>query len=269
MEGATPIEVAFAALARLFSFQEAEVQTFFAVFIRVGAVAALLPGFGERAMPARVRLVVGFAFTAIVWPAVAPALPSGIDTAPLAFGRLVLAEATCGIALGIAIRFVVFALQTAGAMASQATAVSQILGAGVTPDPLPAIGNALVLAGIACALAAGLHVKAAAAMIDSYDVLPFGLFPVAGDLAEWGISRGAEAFGLAFALAAPFLVGSLLYNVALGAINRAMPQLMVAFVGAPAITAGALLLLLVAAPTMLRFWNARLDEVLAAPFGVR
>ena len=48
----------------------------------------------------------------------------------------------------------------------------------------------------------------------------------------------AASFALALSLAAPFVIASLLYNVALGVINKAMPQLMVAFVGAPAITCG-------------------------------
>ena len=38
-----------------------------------------------------------------------------------------------------------------------------------------------------------------------------------------------------------------------------MPQLMVAFIGAPAITAGGLLILMLAAPVILHFWIGRLD----------
>ncbi|MEM8755542.1 MAG: flagellar biosynthetic protein FliR, partial [Pseudomonadota bacterium] len=159
-----------------------------------------------------------------------------------------------------------FALQLAGSMAAQATSVAQIFGAGATPDPLPAIGNVLTLAGIALALAAGLHIKAVAAIMTSYEVLPFGVFPVAGDLGQWGLARAASAFALAFSLAAPFVVAALVYNVALGAINRAMPQLMVAFVGAPAITAGAVFLLFAAGPVALQHWAGRLDVALAAPF---
>ncbi|MEM8699663.1 MAG: flagellar biosynthetic protein FliR, partial [Pseudomonadota bacterium] len=53
----------------------------------------------------------------------------------------------------------------------------------------------------------------------------------------------------------------------LGAINRAMPQLMVAFVGAPAITAGGLALLALAAPLILTLWLDRLDQALAFPLG--
>jgi flagellar biosynthetic protein FliR len=75
----------------------------------------------------------------------------------------------------------------------------------------------------------------------------------------------ARAFALAFSLAAPFVVASFLYNLALGAINRAMPQLMVAFVGAPVITAGGLVLLALALPALLGVWLAAFDEFLARP----
>ena len=43
---------------------------------------------------------------------------------------------------------------------------------------------------------------------------------------------------------------------------------MVAFIGAPAITAGGLLILMLAAPVILQFWNGRLDEVLADPLAM-
>ena len=67
-----------------------------------------------------------------------------------------------------------------------------------------------------------------------------------------------------FSLAAPFVIMGFAYNVALGAINRAMPQLMVAFVGAPAITAAGLLVLMLAAPVILHFWGLRLARLIAA-----
>lgn len=263
----------YAAIAQLFGFGDAEVYALAAVFTRVGAVAALAPGFGERAMPARVRLVATIAFTIVVWPAIAPiaaasAVSSEAASASIQLWRLLLAEATVGLALGVAIRMFVFALQFAGSIAGQATSVAQIFGGGVTPDPMPAIGSILTMAGVTLALAAGLHVKLAATIIGSYEVLPYGVFPVAGDFATWGVARAMSAFGLAFALAAPFVAAALLYNLSLGAINRAMPQLMVAFVGAPAITAAALILLFASGPTILAHWVGLLDMTLAAPFAM-
>ena len=162
----------------------------------------------------------------------------------------------------------VIALQLAGSIAAQSTALAQIFGAGATPDPMPAIGNILMLAGITLAVASGLHVKAAVAMARSYEILPMGLPVPAADVAAWGTARVAQAFALGFSLAAPFVIAAFAYNLALGAINRAMPQLMVAFIGAPAITAGGLLILMLAAPVILHFWSGRLDLTLADPLAL-
>jgi flagellar biosynthetic protein FliR len=63
------------------------------------------------------------------------------------------------------------------------------------------------------------------------------------------------------------LIASLVYNVVLGVINRAMPQLMVSFVGAPALTAGGLLLFFLAAPIMLAIWLATFSAFMEMPFG--
>lgn len=237
-----------------------------AVFVRTGAAAALLPGLGEQLLPARLRLGAALALAAIVTPAVLPLLPP-LPASPVALALLFLAEATAGLALGLALRLLVLALQVAGAVAAQATSVSQIMGAGVTPEPLPALGHLLVLAGITLALAMGIHVRAAAMIVLSYGPLPFGRFPAAEDLAAWGTARGGEALALGLTLAGPFVVLALLYNLALGAINRAMPGLMVAFVGAPFITAGALLLAALAAPHLLARWLGAVGAVLADPFG--
>ncbi len=273
----------FVALGRLLSFSETDVHTLIAVFTRVGAVVGLLPGFGERAIPTRVRLVAAIAFTAIVWPVILPGLvhgdlstggagpigdPESGSGAALFLGRLLLAEAAAGLMLGVAIRMLLWAMQFAGSIAAQATSVLQIFGSGATPDPMPAIGNLLTIAAIALAVVGDLHIKAALVLIGSYEVLPLGVFPVAGDLAEWGVARAAAAFGLAFSLAAPFLILGLVYNIALGAISRAMPQLMVVLIGAPAIVSISIIVLMLATPLMLTHWASILDATLADPFGL-
>ena len=60
---------------------------------------------------------------------------------------------------------------------------------------------------------------------------------------------------------------SMIYNIALGAINRAMPQLLVSFVGAPAITFGGMALLFLAGPIMLSKWLELLHRFINDPFG--
>ena len=200
------------------------------------------------------RLGLAIAFSMVVWPMIAPGLAAPDPARP--FLAMLIIEAGIGLMLGLAIRLMVIALQLAGSIAAQSTALAQIFGAGAAPDPMPAIGNILMLAGITLAVASGLHVKAAIAMARSYEILPMGLPVPASDVAAWGTARVAQAFALGFSLAAPFVIAAFAYNLALGAINRAMPQLMVAFIGAPAITAGGLLILMLASPVMLHFWGA-------------
>jgi flagellar biosynthesis protein FliR len=256
----------FEGLAAFLDLTEAGLVGLVLVFARVAAVVSLLPGFGEQIIPARVRLGVAVAFTLVVWPMLAPDLLTTDPARP--FLAMLAIEVSIGLLLGLSIRLMVIALQVAGSIAAQSTALAQIFGAGVAPDPMPAIGNILMLAGITLAVASGLHVKAAIAMARSYEILPMGLPVPAADIAAWGTARVAQAFALGFSLAAPFVIAGFAYNLALGAINRAMPQLMVAFIGAPAITAGGLLILMLAAPVILHFWNLQLDRVLADPLAL-
>jgi flagellar biosynthetic protein FliR len=207
--------------------------------------------------------VVAVAFTGIVAPAI-PLSPQIESLHTLIF--LIFTEAASGLFIGIGVRLFVIALQMAGSIAAQSTSLSQVLG-GAAVDPIPAMGYILVVGGLALATLAGLHVKATELMILSYEVLPFGRFVEASAISEWGTHQVAKTFSLAFSLAAPFIVLSVLYNFALGAINRAMPQLMVAFVGAPVITLGGLALLMISAPYMLEVWMEALNRFMTDPFG--
>lgn len=236
----------------------------FIVFLRIGAAMAVLPGFGERSVPARIKLVLALAFTAIVAPAVS-ALVVPLAAEPGAILTSIATESLIGLTLGLILRLMVLVLEMAGAMAAQSTSLSQLFGAG--GEPMPTMSHLLVVGGLALAMMTGLHVRLAEVLILSYDALPPGAFPDSAAIRGWGIGHIARAFALAFSLAAPFVMAALIYNLALGAINRAMPQLMVAFVGAPALTAGALVLFAVAAPAGLAVWSVSLSDFLTDPFG--
>ena len=212
----------------------------------------------------RIKLVLSLSFTAIVAPAIYVAVPE-LTVGILAL--LVLTETVSGVLIGLGLRLFILALQTAGSIAAQSTSLSQILG-GAAIEPLPAMGYILTVGALALAALSGLHIKAAQLMILSYDLLPLGLFAGGSDVAQWGIAQISRAFSLAFVLAAPFVLMSVIYNLTLGVINKAMPQLMVAFVGAPVITLGGLFILFLAAPIMLSVWLSALDRFMIAPFEV-
>ena len=253
-------------LLELLPYSQAALWTGFAVFTRLSAFMAVLPAFGDQPVPTRVRLVLAVMFTLIVAPSIAPDIPGPPTSLPAAFGILGM-EALTGLFFGIFLRFFILVLQVAGSIAAQATSLSQIFGGTAVVDPQPAIGHMLVVAGTALAALSGLHVQVASYMIYSYDLVPFGGVLQPNLVAEVGVAQVGRTFTFGFVLAAPFLIASLVYNIILGVINRAMPQLMVSFVGAPALTAGGLLMFFLAAPIMLAIWLAAFSAFLEMPFG--
>ena len=234
------------------------------IFFRIGAACAVIPVFGERSIPPRVRIVVALAFTVLVqqisFPEPRAEIPSGSIFAVL------FSETAIGLALGISVRLIVHGLQVAGTIAAQSTSLSQILG-NTAVDPQPAIGHVLLIAGLALLATFGLHIRLVEYFHYSYQLFPVGSLPDPAELAQAGVKQIADGFRLGFAIAAPFVIASSVYNIALGAINRAMPQLMVSFVGAPAITAAGMIILAAVAPLMLAVWAAAFFGFLQSPFG--
>lgn len=237
----------------------------FIIFLRVAAVLSLAPGFGERSFPMRMKLAAAFCVTVVLVPLV-PQPIAVPETAGMVF-RFIGTETLNGLLMGIGLRLFILALQTAGSIAAQSTSLSQILGA--TAEPMPAMGHLLMIGGIAFAMTEGFHVQLLSYLLSSYELLPAGYMPASTIVTEWGLQQVAQAFVLAFQLAGPFVIVSLLYNLMLGAINRGMPQLMVAFVGAPAITIGGLVLLAILSGPMLILWVNSLQAFANAPAGVR
>ena len=225
------------------AFLGASFWHFAIVFLRVGAMTV--------------------AFTFVVAPAL-PLFPE--PTTPLHFAGLAASEAIIGLALGMSVRLFLMGLQMAGIIAAQSTSLSQVLG-NIGIDALPAMGAVLLVSGLALAVMMGLHVRVAEFLIYSYQIFPLGDYPAPAGFSEWGIHRIARAFYMAFTLAAPFLITAVIYNLALGVINRAMPQLMVFFVGAPVITFGGLFILMVASPLILDVWMREMMTFFSDPGG--
>jgi flagellar biosynthetic protein FliR len=238
----------------------------FFVFLRVGALVFVAPGFGESYVPTRIKLAISVSFTLIVFPAVegvASPVPSGF----WGVAKLAMPEVLSGLLFGLGLRFFVFSLQIAGSIAGQSTSLAQLFGGANGADAQAAIGHVLVAAGLAMAALMGLHVLFARYILQSYQMVPIGILIPSQTMVSLGVSEVARAFSLGFQLSAPFLIASLIYNVTLGVINRAMPQLMVSFVGAPAITAGAILLLSLGGPLLISIWYQAFYVFVEMPFG--
>lgn len=231
------------------------------VFLRIGAALALLPAFGEQVVPARIRLALAVAFTTVVFPWIAPEVPPDLPLTSAA------AEVVVGLTLGAGLRLLVLALQFAGSIAAQSASLAQLF-ATAGAEPQPAIATLFTVAALALAAEAGLHLRAVELFLISYDLFPPGGWPAGANMADWGLAQVGRATALAFSLAAPFVVAALLWNLALGVMNRAMPMLPVSFLGAPALSLAALAVLAAVAVSVLIVWHGVLEQTLAAPMSL-
>lgn len=234
------------------------------VFSRIGAALFIVPGLGERAVPVRVRLTAALTLTILLAPIISPLVPQSPET-PEELFLMIAAEAAAGLVIGLGFRLLIFALQIAGTIAAQHMTISHMFGSGVAPEPEPTISTLLGMAGITLALMAGLHIHLVVALADLYQVLPFAALLPGADLAEWGVARVAETFSLGLSLALPFVVVAFAYNVMLGALSRAMPQVLVALVGVPLLVGLGMATLWLSIPEIFARWSEVMLEVFANP----
>ncbi|WP_108257767.1 flagellar biosynthetic protein FliR [Mangrovicoccus ximenensis] len=228
----------------------------FLVLLRIGATMALLPVLGSRTVSAQVRLMMALVLTYAVTPL------SGPMQADMTQGDYITAcvgEVFAGFLIGFLCRSLFWSIQIAGTMAAQAISLAQILGNQVE-QPQGAIGQFLYYAALALAMAMKFHLKVVEALIESYQLIPIGAGVAPETAVRIGVDTFVRLFDIAVALAGPFLVVAVLYNLCLGVVNKAMPQLMVAFVGAPAISWLGLFLLMVSAPVLLHVWLGHLQD---------
>ena len=224
-----------------------------AIFTRLSIFIYLLPGIGETVIPQSVRLGAAFLITWILLPILVPNIT--LPNLTLTSGTLLIVkEAFHGFVLGFAFRIMTFVLQIMGNIISQALSISQVLGEGIATEPNTTISTLLMMAGVTLLVTMDLHVDAIGVFYRSYETFPLGSAPHMDNVAYWMSHKAMGMFAFSVTLALPFIILNFVYNLMLGFLNRAMPQLMVSFVGIPAITGAGLFLLVIATGSILLFW---------------
>ncbi|MGV7029454.1 flagellar biosynthetic protein FliR [Methylobacterium symbioticum] len=208
---------------------------FLLTFARVGTLIMLMPGIGEQTVSPRLRLAFALLVALVLFPTVRPLLGAGEALAGPRLIGLLFGETLVGLILGLSVRMVLAALQTAGLIASQQLGLSYAM----TVDPAmggqqAALGTFLALLGITLILATDLHHIALDGIGQSYRLLPPDGVPGFGEAAKLALRAIARGFTLAVQIAAPFIAFGILFNLGLGVLSRMMPQLQVFFLAVPA-----------------------------------
>jgi flagellar biosynthetic protein FliR len=228
---------------------------FVLVMARVGGAVALLPGLGESEPPAILRVGLAATVTTLLLPGIAPSIPATPE-ASMQAAAMIAAELITGLWLGWLARMMVLALPIAGQFIGYMMGIANVL----QPDPIlgsqaTPISSMLAIAAPLFVLASGLYALPLAALAGSYAIIPAGAMLPATDGAETAVRAVGFAFGVALQLASPFILVSVVWNLAIGLLARLVPRLQVYFIAMPAQLLGGMLLLAVLATALMSAWG--------------
>ncbi|HEY8579447.1 MAG TPA: flagellar biosynthetic protein FliR [Beijerinckiaceae bacterium] len=211
-------------------------------FCRIGGCLMLMPGFSSPRVPVRIRLFIALSLSAALTPiAMARAnVPAG-ELTPIVLLPLVVSELLFGMFIGLLGRFFFLALETIGAAISNAIGMTNNLGVPMESDePAPALAALMTLVATMLIFATDLHWEVVRGLASSYAAAPLGqaLTP-RSSLVEL-VDLASHTFGSSLRIAGPFLIFSLLVNLAFGLVNKMAPQAPVYFVSLPFVVTGGL-----------------------------
>lgn len=225
----------------------------FLVFCRVGACLMLLPGIGGRHLPVQVRLFLAVAVSLAFTPLLRAEMGAVASPAnSVAFVTSVASELAVGAGVGLLARVFFLALQTMANAMAQAIGVASMPGLPLEDDePLPALATLIAFSATTLLFVTDLHLELIKGLFESYRRLPpaatFTLRFALPDL----VDQLTAAYLLAVRLASPFIIYSIVANLAVGIANKFTPQIPVYFVATPFVMAGGMLLFYMIADSLL------------------
>lgn len=230
-------------------------------FFRILALVGSAPIFGNPIVPVRVKVGLAAVLTIILSPILGnmPAVEPGS-----AIGLLILAQqVVIGVAMGFTMRIIFTAVEMAGNLAG----MQMGLGFATFFDPqnaaqVPVVGTLLGLFATLFFLALNGHLYVIEALAQSFQALPVAPPPYSTSgwrlLAGWG----GEIFLAGLLLSMPIVAALLITNLALGIMTRAAPQLNVFSVGFPITLTAGFVVLAVALPYFVPWFDRLLHDAL-------
>jgi len=214
----------------------------FLLFCRIGACLMVIPGFSSDRIPMRIRLFVAIAVTLALSPLLVPIVQEALPDQSLAtVSGLIISELIIGFTIGLLGRVFMIALETMATLVSMAIGLSNMPGVAVDSGvALPAVANLVTLTATALVFISNQHWEVLRGLADSYAAMPPGRPLDALTTVERVGQQLAEAFILALRVCSPFIVYTVVINLAVGLVNKLTPQIPVYFIALPFIIAGGL-----------------------------
>ena len=249
---------------------DAMLALFFFPLVRILAWLSFDPLLGNRTVPMRMRVVLGFVLTL----AIAPILPSAPQVALVSGEGLLtlLQQIAIGAVLGISLRIVFAIIEVAGSFMGMQMGLSfALMFDPINGAQTPVVSQFLVLTTTLVLFAFNGHHLVIAALAQSFVDVPIGTTLAAPGFAAV-VHWGGVMFSAGLHMALPVTAALLATNLTIGMMSRAAPQLNIFAIGFPlTLGAGFLVLYFTLAylPAQLdRIWLQALEAGVSAMRGV-
>jgi len=203
------------------------------VLTRISAFFLVLPVFGWKSIPVRIKVAV----TVLVAIFFSMIIPLSIDAKQVSVVEVVLLmsnEAIYGLALGLVVTFVFAAVKFSGRIIERQMgfAMAQILDP-LTGERAQPLGSLLEMMFIILFLSANGHHLFLLIISKSYEAFPAGSMPTIPVLADGIIKAGSTMLMVGLKLSAPILAAFLLLMVVLAVLARTVPEMNILFISLP------------------------------------
>jgi flagellar biosynthetic protein FliR len=224
----------------------------FLAFCRIGGCMMLMPGFSSARLPMQLRLFLSLALSMAILPMIWDVIYPRVNSDPATIGMLIASETLVGVVFGLIARLYTVGLQFAGTAIATAISFSGPPGSDIIDDTSESqITSLFTLAGLLVLLMLNFHHVVIKSLLDSYVTIPIAEGMNPRRILITLTDTLSATFMIVLRLISPFLLYSIMFNVAVGMINKMAPQIPVYFISTPYALAGGIFLLYLAIASVL------------------
>ncbi len=247
-------------ISTLETFLVTGVFSFLICFVRMGAAFMILPGFGDRFISTRIRIIMALGMSFVLFPAVMSHIPVQVPSGVLLLSVIAM-EFIVGLLIGTVGRIFMSAMDVAGMMVSMQSG----LGNAQLFNPSLAsrgtlLGGFFGITASVLLFSTNMHHLLITAIVESYDLFPYASIPNTGSMAQIIAGAVSASFEIGVKMAAPFFVITLLMYVGLGVLARLMPQVQVIMVAMPLQLGVTFVTLTFVMSAMFLYWLAQFEK---------
>lgn len=210
-----------------------QLQLFFLVFLRVGAILMSIPVFDSKSVPLFFKIALAFTTSMALFPLLELA-PLPVLNNIFAMGVSVAGEILLGLVIGFSVKLIFAGIQLAGQLAGyqMGMALANVMDPSSSQQvPLLAQFNNLI--GLLIFITINAHYWFIKALAHSFQLVPPLSVNFSRSLIEHLIKMSGNMFVIGIQIGAPVIAALLITSVAFGLIARTVPQMNVFIVAMP------------------------------------